>query len=179
MNIQAHYSANIGVDYSGSAAYLGHVAGRTVLSTASITVMDSPYSFFHTIQDTLRAWKIASPTLPELWIEAPWIQGNRFPQVALQLVRTCTILELAALECDLEPCFVQPAAWRKRVYGHGRPDDPKQRARDVAKELLGFETKFKNQHNICEGLMLAFYGQLQHNPELLPEANPPSTRRRL
>jgi hypothetical protein len=152
--------ASIGVDYSGSVAYLGVVKNDRVLATSTINLGDSPYTFFHTIKAWLKTIYEEHDTNPELWIEQPFVVGTRFPQVALKLVRTATILELAALEAGIEPCFVHPGTWRKKVYGNGRPDDLKQRARDTAKKLFSFETKYKNQHNICEGLLIAHYGQI-------------------
>lgn len=152
--------SSIGADFSGSAAYIGVVKGHTVLATSSIRLMDSPYTFFHTIQNWLGTVYKEHNTEPKLWIEQPFVAGSRFPQVALKLVRTATILEIAALEAGLEPCFVHPLTWRKKVYGHGRVDDIKERARTTAAELLGFETKHKIDHNICEALLIAYYGSI-------------------
>lgn len=152
--------SSIGVDFSGSAAYLGVVKGHTVQATVSIRLMDSPYTFFHTIQNWLKTVHEEFATEPKLWIEQPFVAGSRFPQVALQMVRTATILEIAALEADLEPCFVHPNTWRKKVYGHGRPDDLKERARNTARDVFGFDTKHKIDHNICEAILIAHYGNI-------------------
>lgn len=169
MTTQAPQRSSLGADYSGSAAYLGCVSQGVTLAYKEFRMLDSPYTFRHAIQDWLAEISVTHNTWPEFWIEQPFVAGGRFPQVALQLVRTAAFLEAAAQDAGIEPCFVHPLTWRKRVYGNGRPDDTKQRARDGAKELLGFESRYKNQHNQAEGLLIAYYGYLQHHPEAFLE----------
>lgn len=164
-------SASIAVDYSGSAAYLACVRGREILAQEEIQMHDSPYTFFHHIQLKLTVWNATYKAFSEFWIEDQ-VPAGRNIIAGLKLVRVKTILELAGLEVGLEPCFAHPGTWRKRVLGNGRPDDPKERARQAAKEFFGFETKFKNQHNICEAMLIAFYGYLQHHPEELTLQEP-------
>lgn len=163
--VRSSSQAAIGVDYSGSAAYLGVVKGDKVLATCTIKLADSPHTFFHVIQDWLKTIHEEHNTLPELWIEDYWINGKVFPKTGQIMARTATILEIAALEASIEPCFVHPGTWRKWVYGNGRPDDLKERARRVAKELFGFDSKFKNQHNMCEALLIAHYGSTHEQSE--------------
>lgn len=160
-------SAVIGVDYSGSAAYLAVIRNRELLAQRELKIGDRLYSFFHDLQGCLDEWKNTFQCAPELWIEQQMPIGRNIGagQKLSAMERT---LELAALEVDLEPCFIHPGTWRKRVYGHGAPHDPKEHARTMAKGLFGFEVRHKNQHNICEGMMIAYYGYLQHDPEAKP-----------
>lgn len=128
--------------------------------------MDSPWSFRNAVRDWLLGFPKES-IHPELWIEEQFPAGRNI-RAGQKLVRIQAFIEIAALDAGVEPCFVHPGTWRKLVYGNGRPDDPKERARQVAKEILGFEARHKNEHNICEGMLIGYYGHCQHHPEDTP-----------
>lgn len=164
MTQQPHGSAIVGVDYAGAAAYLACTQDREVLASQELRIGDRLYSFFHDLQDTLLLWKAEYNLIPELWIEDQMPVGRNIG-AGQQLAAMKRTLELAGLEVDLEPCFVHPGTWRKLVYGNGRPYDPKEHAREMAKEIFGYEARHKNQHNICEGMLISRYGWLQHNRE--------------
>lgn len=166
MNQRPYNSAVIAVDYSGSAAYLACTRNRALLAQKELKIGDRLYSFFHDVQEWLNTVKrdIGNELQAELWIERQMPIGRNI-KAGQQLSAMERTLELAALEVDLEPCFIHPGTWRKLVYGHGTPHDPKEHARTMAKEIFGFEVKFKNQHNICEAMMISRYGYLMHDPE--------------
>jgi hypothetical protein len=157
---------SFGVDFSASAAYLAAVTGKKLAASIEIKVMDSPFSFRNTVRDWLLNFPQGS-FFPELWIEEQFPAGRNI-RAGQKLVRVQAFLEIAALDAGIEPCFVHPGTWRKLIYGNGRPDDPKERARQVAKKILGFEARHKVEHNICEGMLIGFYGHLQHHPEDTP-----------
>ncbi len=167
---------SIGADFSASAVYLAAVTGQKLMAQNELKLMDSPWSF----RNNVREWLLQFPTgsiYPELWIEEQFPSARNI-KVGQKLVRVQAFIEIAALDAGVEPCFVHPLTWRKLVYGNGRPDDPKERARSVAKEILGFEARHKIQHNICEGMLIAYYGHLQHHPEDTPNQAAFTTARR-
>lgn len=149
--------AVIGVDYAGNAAYLGAVQGTRILGTCALKINDNPYVFFHTLINWLRSMVEEHNLSPELWIEDQFPSGRNI-RAGQKLERMKTIVELAGFEAGMVPCFVNPGTWRKKIYGHGRPEDQKERARSVAYFLLDYETKHKVEHNMCEALLIAHYG---------------------
>lgn len=167
MTIEGLHKSSIGVDYSASAVYLGVVNKDTVLVSEELRMSDNPWGFYQNLIAFLQTFSELHESSPELWIEDQMpiprnIGGGQ------KLYRMRTFLELAAMQANLEPCFIHPGTWRKAIYGNGRPEDLKETSRRVAKEIYGFETKFKNQHNQCEGILIGRYGWIQHHPEDKP-----------
>lgn len=75
------------------------------------------------------------------------------------MVRMASYIEIALISLKYEPCFVMPNVWRKAVYGNARLEDRKEAAREFVLEKFGFETQYKYEHNICEAILLAHYGE--------------------
>lgn len=151
----------LGSDYSGSAVYLGCLQDNKVIATASLD-MTHPKTGVGKLREVLAMYK-EGYGVEKIWVEESWINGMKFPRSGLMLTRIATFIEVAAYDTELYIEFVHPLTWRKAVYGKAKPANPKEVARRYAKELFDFDTKFKNQHNICEAIMLAQYGAIQNS----------------
>lgn len=151
----------LGSDYNGSTVYLGLLRDVKVLSTVSVD-FTFPKTGIETLRNVLRTFK-EEFDIDKIWAEEAWVNGIRFPRSGMMLSRTQAFIEIAAYDNDIEPRFIHPMTWRKDIYGKPRPPNPKEVARKYVRELFGFETKFKNQHDICEAILLAYYGQRNGN----------------
>lgn len=149
----------LGSDYSGSMIYLGCLENNKVISTASIDIT-MPEAGIKLLRNTLQSY-IKEFNVEKIWVEESWINGARYPRSGIMLARTAAFLEIASYDNNLKIEFVHPLTWRKAVYGKAKPPNPKEVARQYAKELFDFDTKFKKDHNTCEAIMLAHYGALQ------------------
>lgn len=159
-------ATNIGVDLSKRYLYLARLEENGVNATASIDIVTNPLKAFHALIDLLKGYGSFYSDTDKVFIEQPWVNNkNPRPMSSLDLGRAAAFIELASLEAGLEPIFVSPTAWRKVVYDNGRPKDVKELARKTVLEKFGYETKYKYEHNICEAILLAYYGKLIGNIE--------------
>ena len=162
-SVKPSRAVTIGVDLSKRYLYLACLKNEKVKATASLDIITDPLKAFQTIIDLLSSYSFDTDA-KEVYIEQPWVNNsNPRPMSSLDLGRAAAFIELASLKVGLEPVFVSPTAWRKVVYGNGRPQDVKELARKTVLEKFGYETKWKKDHNICEAILLAFYGQLIGN----------------
>lgn len=158
--------AVLGADYSAGAAYIALVRGKVVLHTATLHVDKDPKSFFFLLVNWLRAIDEEFDVNPDFYLEMPWVRNDNYPHAGVAMMRTATFIEIACYEVGFTPVLASPGTWRKAVYGNGRPKgDLKELARETVREKFGFETKFKNQHNICEAILIAHYGGLVDDTE--------------
>lgn len=156
----------VGIDYSASQVFFAvfrddQVLFHTEFELPLSSSRDAKWLYFLDLKNAFEKAHWAFNIDRKVYIEEPWVRWNKRPLSGLQLMRTATYLEIAALQAYCEPVFVNPGTWRKAVYGTGRPDDAKELARRTVLDRFGFETKFKYQHNICEAILIAYYGNLQ------------------
>lgn len=154
----------LGIDYSISTVYLAIVGEGKVWHTASIKVpsnayADDRYEFFKHLKTFFDDAREAYCAQEFVYLEKPWVNNSRNSYTGLQMVRMATYIEIALISLKYEPCFVMPDVWRKAVYGKARLPDKKEAARDFVREKFGFETKYKYEHNICESILIAHYGE--------------------
>jgi hypothetical protein len=153
-------STNVGADYNSSYLYIGCIDDNIVRSTATIDVTE-PIAGMRVIQKLLESYAREYHILKQVWIEQPWVNGLKYPRSGLMMTRTATILEIAALEIDFKPQYIHPSSWRQKVYGNARPSkDMKEYARQFVLDNFNYVTKHKNEHNICEAILLGYYGNL-------------------
>lgn len=147
----------VGADLSKRFVYVGCVDEKKFRNTGTIEILDDAHGGFLLLKKMFEEYVAAGATY--IWIEQPWARNaNARPLSSLELGRTSGIVEIAAHEAGLIPHFVNPGSWRLKVFGYGRPADPKETARQFARDELGFETKHKKDHNLAESLCLAYYG---------------------
>lgn len=156
----------VGIDYSASQVFFAVFSDEQVLydTEFELKLNSSAHDmnlYFLQLKNAFEKACYIYGVDRRVYIEKPWVRWNHRPLSGLQLTRTATYLEIAALQAYCEPVFVDPGVWRKAVYGNGRPDDAKELARRTVLDRFGFETKFKYQHNICEAILIAYYGNLQ------------------
>lgn len=152
--------AKIGADLSKAVIYLGVVENAKAIANCSIKIDENPYLGFDMLRGAISSY-IYEFGVDGLIIEKPWVRSP-FGLTATELMRTATFVELAAYSNNLDPVFVLPNVWRKVVYGANPKGDTKEAAREMAQQLLGYETRFKKEHNVCESLLLALYGELMY-----------------
>ena len=153
--------AVLGADYSASAAYVALVSGNSVLTTATLHVDKDPRGFWLLLKQWLAAIDEEYGPDYHFYIEMPWVRNDHYPHAGVAMMRTATFIEIACYELGFTPILVSPGTWRKAVYGNGHPkEDLKELARRTAEEKFNFPTKYKNQHNICEAILIAHYGGL-------------------
>lgn len=150
----------IGADLSKKVIFLAALKDEEIISTASINIYDNPWLGFLTIQRYLRT--LAEEYKAEhIYIEQPYANFHSpRPMSFLDLGRACAFVEIAAYESGVNPHFIGNTVWRKEIYGKGRVADAKEYARKFVLDKFGFETRFKNEHNKCEAILLAYYGIL-------------------
>jgi len=151
----------LGSDYSGSKVFLGLLSDNHVVGTVEIDTT-FPKKGVDMLRSIFKEW-VDDWNLDKLWAEEAWVNGQRFPKSGMMLSRTAAFLEIAALDSGIHVEFIHPMTWRRTVYGHAKPANPKEAARTYVKELFGWETKFKKDHNTCEAILLAHYGALKNN----------------
>jgi hypothetical protein len=149
----------VGCDYSASEAFLAVVKDERVAHTVKLKLAgdleEQRLRYFLNLQYTfasLRDEKICETTL---YIEEPWIAGGHFPQAGLKLARNAAYIELAAITMGYRVIHVHVMTWRKGVYGHGKPQNPKGTATEWCLYNLGYETK---NHNLAEAACISYYG---------------------
>lgn len=153
--------ATLGSDYNSSTVYLGLLKDKKVLAATSID-MTHPGRGMNMLRQMLHTYS-EEYDVDKIWAEAAWVRASRFPKSGLMLSRTAAFIEVAAYDVGIMVEFVNPMTWRKAIYGHAHPANPKEVARAFVKEKFGFETRFKNQHDLCESILIAHYGQLIGN----------------
>lgn len=153
--------STIGFDYAAGTAYLGVMDDDKVLFTATIPLQEDVHLFFCLLKDMMKDAIEQYGAESRVWLEKPWISAKINQYTGLVLMRMSTILEMAIYESGLQPEFVGAMVWRKAIYGSAKVPDKKEAARKYALEHFGFETKFKYEHNTCESLLIARYGELQ------------------
>lgn len=148
-----------GADLSKRTIYLACVSKDKCHATASLDIVDNPLKGFLAIKNLFMAYQKEFGPIEKVIIEQPWANSKSpRPMSFLDLGRAAAFVEIAALQANLEPVFVLPSEWRKVVYGTGRPKDVKELARATVKERLGWETKYKKDHNEAESILLGLYG---------------------
>jgi Holliday junction resolvasome RuvABC endonuclease subunit len=151
----------LGSDYSGSHIYLGVITEHSVVSVADVDITH-PKSGIDALRSTFKDYNLRWG-IDKIWAEEAWVNGMRFPKSGIMLSRTSAFIEIAALDTDLQVEFVHPSTWRKTVYGHAKPANPKDVARAYVKQLFDYEIKLKKDHNTAEAILLALYGRIQNN----------------
>lgn len=154
----------IGADLSKRTIFLACVSTDKCHATASLDIVDNPLKGFLAIKNLFMAYQREYGPIEKVIIEQPWANSHSpRPMSFLDLGRAAAFVEIAALQAGLEPVFVLPSEWRKVVYGTGRPADVKELARETVKERFGWNTKFKKDHNICEAILLASWGNMTND----------------
>lgn len=152
--------ASIGADLSKRVVFLGCLTTDGKVATANVDIFNNPLTGMELLNTVIGSY-IKNYGATKICIERPWISNNSVrPMSFLDLGRASAFVEVAALIQGLDPIFVFPSEWRKVVYGHGKPPDMKELARQTVLEKFGWETKYKNQHNEAESILLAHYGNL-------------------
>lgn len=150
---------SIGCDYSASECFLAVSDGEKVLHTFKIRLegdlSQQRHEYFVRVQQIFMSILKNYNINKVLWLEEPWVSGSHFPQAAIKLARNAAYIELAAIECGIDVRHIHISTWRKGIYGHGKPQDPKGTAKAWVLYNLGYETK---NHNLAEAACIAVYG---------------------
>lgn len=155
-----NFKTTLGSDYSGSHIYLGLLYDNKKVATTVDIDMTYPKRGADVIRELLNDW-YSNYGVNKIWAEEAWVNGMRFPKSGMQLSRMSGFLELIALDSGYKIEFVHPMTWRKTVYGHARPPNPKNIAMTYVKNLFDWQPKFKKDHNLAESILLAHYGALK------------------
>lgn len=157
--MQLQKTGSFGVDYSSRVVYLALMIEEEIKATLILNIEKEPFDAFLKLAEWLRL-KGKEHNVDYIYIEQPWVNGKVFPKSGLMLARTAAVVEIASYAADLWPRFVHPLAWRKKVYGNVKPKDRKEYAREFTRSNFGFDTKYKQDHNISEAVCIARYGVL-------------------
>lgn len=152
---------SIGADYSATQVWLAVLDDKKVVhafGSADVGLEESEYEFFWQSLKAVLASISSNFECQWLYLERPFVNNQHRSYSGLQMMRMCTYIETAAYACDITTTLVNPQSWRKVVFGNGRPDDRKELARFHVAHEFGYETTLKKDHNICEAICIAEYG---------------------
>lgn len=161
-------SGILGCDYSSRVIYLGHVQGKKVEHTSSISIegeQEPAKRGFYLLKGILNT---LAYTVGDIYIERPIVNAKfTSPLTGMMLTRTATFVEIAAIEVGMKVHFIPISTWRKIIFGTNRLDHPKDAAVEFVKRELNFEVptmgvrKIQPDHNFAEAICIAYAGYLQ------------------
>lgn len=155
-----------GADYNSASACLAVLKDKKVQYCFTSHDMDKGDHDFlwQALKSTMESMK-QEYGITHIYLEDNFVSSRQRIYSGLQLTRMSAYIETAAFAVDIIPVMVMAQSWRKVVYGQGRPQDKKELARFFVKNEFGYETRFKYEHNMCEAICLAHYGNLVRSKE--------------
>lgn len=146
----------VGVDYSGSDAFLGVQSETGIAAVQRIKIQLSPKQIDWTLAQlqlvAIEFTRLAAMGRPDLvLIEAPLMYQNGWTTVKLASV--ATVLFTKAVEAGLPAKLVNNQTWKKAVLGKGNAT--KFDSLKYVQGTMGYATK---DHNVADALCIAEYG---------------------
>lgn len=150
-----------GLDYSTKALNLAIVDGASLLDcwedALGLDVANQIVTMTQTCRHLLE-FDVETVYCEELWFGGGSKNGKAVSNVnTLSLHRTATRFETVATALGLKVHFVHVASWRKIVFGHGRPAEPKGASLGFVENTYGYKT---TNHNMTDSICLAHYGAI-------------------
>lgn len=149
----------VGCDYSASEAFLAVAHEGNVINFSKFKLKGDLASqrleYFRQLQLEFGDLQSEERCEPILYLEEPWVAQGHFVKAAIMLARNAAVIEIAAITMGYAVIPVHVSTWRKGVYGHGKPQDPKGTAREWVLENLRYETR---NHNLAEAACISYYG---------------------